>query len=51
MQGKHMGARGTMKNWVKVLLAEDWLAVVIAFTVILLAAVGIFGKNGLNITF
>ncbi len=30
---------------------EDWLAVVLAFLLILLAAVGLFGKNGIPITF
>ncbi len=32
-------------------LSEDWWAVIIAFIIILLAAVGILGKTGLNITF
>lgn len=32
-------------------LSEDWLAVIIAFVLILLAAVGILGENGLMIRF
>jgi hypothetical protein len=32
-------------------LNEDWLAVIIAFLLIALAALGILGKNGLLITF
>jgi hypothetical protein len=32
-------------------LSEDWLAVLLAFLLILLAAIGILGKSGLNITF
>ncbi len=30
---------------------EDWLSVGIAFLLIVLAAIGILGKNGINITF
>ncbi len=30
---------------------EDWLSVILAFLLILLAALGILGKSGLNITF
>jgi len=32
-------------------LSEDWLAVIIAFVLIVLAAVGILGENGLMIRF
>jgi hypothetical protein len=32
-------------------LTEDWLAVLLAFLLILLAAIGVLGKTGLNITF
>jgi hypothetical protein len=32
-------------------LSEDWWAVIFAFVIILLAAVGILGKNGLPISF
>lgn len=32
-------------------LSEDWLAVLIAFLLISLAAFGLLGKNGLNIIF
>lgn len=32
-------------------LTEDWLAVLIAFALILLATVGVLGKNGLPISF
>jgi hypothetical protein len=32
-------------------LNEDWLAVLIAFTLIVLATVGVLGKNGLPISF
>ncbi len=32
-------------------LSEDWWAVIIAFILILLAAVGLLGKTGLNIIF
>lgn len=32
-------------------LTEDWLAVLIAFGLILLAALGVLGKSGLPITF
>lgn len=30
---------------------EDWLAVLIAFGLIVLAAIGLLGKTGINITF
>jgi hypothetical protein len=30
---------------------EDWFAVLLAFVLILLAAVGILGKNGIPISF
>lgn len=30
---------------------EDWLAVILAFLIILFAVVGLLGKTGLNITF
>ncbi len=46
-----MGEQGLYRGLIKTLLAEDWLAVLIAFSVILLAVLGIFGKTGLNITF
>jgi len=32
-------------------LSEDWWSVIIAFILILFAAVGLLGKTGLNITF
>lgn len=32
-------------------LSEDWLAVLLAFLLILLATLGVLGKNGLNIFF
>jgi hypothetical protein len=32
-------------------LSEDWWAVILAFILILLAAVGVLGGNGLNVTF
>ena len=32
-------------------LTEDWWSVIIAFILILLAAIGLFGPNGLPITF
>ncbi len=32
-------------------LNEDWLAVILAFLLILLAAVGVLGKNGIPISF
>jgi hypothetical protein len=32
-------------------LNEDWLAVGLAFLLILLAAIGILGQNGLSISF
>ena len=35
----------------KYTLSEDWLAVILAFCLILLSAIGILGKSGLNITF
>ncbi len=35
----------------KSLINEDWLAVILAFMLIALAALGVLGKNGLNITF
>ncbi len=35
----------------KPVLNEDWLAVILAFAIILLAALQILGKNGINITF
>jgi hypothetical protein len=30
---------------------EDWLALVLAFLIILLASLGLLGQNGLNIAF
>jgi hypothetical protein len=30
---------------------EDWLAVFLAFLIILLSAIGLLGPNGLNLTF
>ena len=35
----------------KLTISEDWLAVILAFVLILLAAVGLLGKTGLPITF
>jgi hypothetical protein len=35
----------------RVHLSEDWLAVIAAFVLILLAAIGILGKNGIPISF
>jgi hypothetical protein len=32
-------------------LNEDWLAVAIAFILIVLSAIGLLGKTGINITF
>lgn len=32
-------------------LGEDWLAVLIAFGLILLSVLGVIGKTGINITF
>lgn len=32
-------------------LNEDWLAVILAFLLILLSALGIFGEHGLKIVF
>ncbi len=32
-------------------LNEDWLAVIIAFVLIILSAIGLLGKTGINITF
>lgn len=32
-------------------LSEDWWAVIVAFILILLAAIGVLGKNGLPIVF
>jgi|GEM_PF-766460 len=32
-------------------LSEDWLSLLIAFVIFLLSAIGILGKNGINITF
>ena len=32
-------------------LFEDWWAVIVAFTLILLAVLGLLGKNGLMIAF
>jgi hypothetical protein len=39
------------KTRVKFSLNEDWLAVLIAFILILLAAIGVLGKTGINIIF
>ena len=35
----------------KFIVSEDWWAVIVAFILILLAAVGLLGKGGLPITF
>lgn len=32
-------------------ISEDWLAVILAFGIILLSALGILGESGLNISF
>lgn len=32
-------------------LGEDWLAVVIAFVILLLSVVGVLGENAINIKF
>jgi hypothetical protein len=32
-------------------LNEDWLAVIIAFMLMALAAIGLIGKSGINIVF
>jgi hypothetical protein len=32
-------------------ISEDWLAVIIAFVLILLSTIGLLGPNGLNIQF
>ncbi len=32
-------------------LSEDWLAVILAFVLILLSAIGVLGKNGIPIKF
>jgi len=32
-------------------LNEDWLAVLLAFILILLSAIGLIGKSGINIVF
>ena len=32
-------------------LSEDWLAVILAFAIVLLSAIGILGENGLKISF
>lgn len=39
------------KSTKRITLSEDWLAVVVAFGLILLSAIGILGKNGINIIF
>lgn len=39
------------KTKVRVDFGEDWLAVMIAFGLIILSAIGILGKNGINIIF
>jgi hypothetical protein len=35
----------------KKLINEDWLAVLLAFLLIVLATIGVLGANGLNIIF
>jgi hypothetical protein len=35
----------------KITLSEDWLATLLAFVLILLAAIGMLGENGLMIKF
>jgi hypothetical protein len=35
----------------KFTISEDWWAVIVAFILILLAAIGLLGKSGLSITF
>ena len=32
-------------------ITEDWWAVIVAFILIILAAIGILGKTGINISF
>jgi hypothetical protein len=32
-------------------ISEDWLAVIIAFILILISAIGILGENGINILY
>ncbi len=40
-----------LKAFLRALLTEDWLSVILAFLLILLAVIGVIGKTGLNITF
>lgn len=42
---------GPKKSSFPTVLPEDWQAVIIAFVLILLAAVGVLGQNGINIRF
>ena len=39
------------KEQSKFTISEDWWAVIVAFVLILLAAIGLLGKGGLLITF
>jgi len=35
----------------KIKINEDWLAVILAFLLILLSVIGVLGKTGISITF
>ncbi len=39
------------KTFIRTVLTEDWQAVIIAFLLILLSAVGVLGQNGIRIGF
>jgi hypothetical protein len=39
------------KEKVKFSISEDWWAVIVAFVLILLTAIGLLGKSGLRIIF
>jgi hypothetical protein len=44
---KKHAPRTRLPSW----LNEDWLSVILAFVIILLAAIGLLGPNGLHIRF
>lgn len=50
-EGKCFMRKHQQKKSEKHPINEDWLALVLAFLIILLASLGLLGQNGLNIAF
>jgi hypothetical protein len=51
MRKNHHHKKSDKKTPVMPVINEDWLALFLAFAVILLSSLGILGQKGLNISF